>query len=139
MTTNRVTNTIAEEVTKMWGGRTPTWEEFKQASRDGRVRVNKSIAAQAIFLKGMPIAYKILYGVITIWAGFLALPIVLIAYFIAKFSFLWVLGAAIASYFLIKVSREGHCEGIKAGAENNEDLYSLLFNNGAFLFGPPHK
>ena len=85
-----MTNYIVEDLAKMWGGRMPTWSEFKQANEEGRVRVNKTIAARAIFAEEVPFPFKIIYGVITLWTGFLIFPVVLITYFFASFSVAWV-------------------------------------------------
>ena len=48
-TMNRRVNELAvKDLTELWGSRLPSWEELKEASREGRVRVNKTVAAQAI-------------------------------------------------------------------------------------------
>ena len=49
---------------------------------------------------------------------------------------MWILASFLAAFFLIRLSREGHCEGMMHGAEKNEDLYYFLVKNGAFLFSP---
>lgn len=54
-----------------WGGRLPTWEEFKLASKSGRVTVDKTVALQAINLQGMPRGPAVFYGVVTMWVAFL--------------------------------------------------------------------
>ena len=90
-------------------------------------------------MKGIPIAYFILYGVITLWLGFLLFPATLIAWFVLDFSAWWILCSFFAALFLVKVSRSGHCEGMMHGAERNEKLYELLVSNGAFLFSPEEK
>ena len=87
-------------------------------------------------MKGIPLAYFIIYGVITLWLGFLLFPAIIIAWFFLDFSAWWILGSLFAAWFLVKVSREGHCEGMKHGAERSEKLYEILVSNGAFLFGP---
>jgi hypothetical protein len=126
----------AANLQKMWGGRTPTWEEFKEASRGGRVRVNKSVANIAIHWHGMPKSHMILFGIITLWATFLAVPIAIALHFITGISAWWIAGSAALAWYLYKVSIDGQCEGIRYGAEANEELYKALIQNGAFLFGP---
>lgn len=132
----QVNEAAAKEVQAMWGGRWPTWEEFRVASADGRVRVNKTIAAQAIYAKSVPAAFRIVYGGVTLWLGFLSLPIAMAVWFFADISVWWILGGAAIGWFLVKVSREGHCEGIRAGAEKDQQFYQAMLENGAFLFGP---
>ena len=132
----QIAESAVKELKEIWGGTLPTWKDFKKASKNGRVRANKTVAAQAIHMKGIPKAYFIIYGVITLWLGFLIFPATLIAWFFMDFSAWWILGSSFAAWFLVKVSREGHCEGMKHGAERNEKFYEILVNNGAFLFGP---
>jgi len=132
----QLAQSAVKELETMWGGNLPTWDDYKKAARSGRVRTNKTLAAQAIGMKGMPKAYFIIYGIITLWLGFLIFPATAIAWFFMDFSAWWILGALAASWFLVKVSREGHCEGIKHAAEKNEELYKILVRNGAFLFKP---
>jgi len=137
---NEQTNILAtQELKERWGGNLPTWEEYKKAYKNGRVRANKTVAAQAIHFVGIPKIYTILYGIVTIWLGFLIFPLTLIVWFFMKFNWLWILGSLIAAWFFIKISREGHCEGMKLGAYRDEKLFDALVCNGAFLFGPaPH-
>ena len=132
----QIRESAASDLRNAWGGRWPTWDEFKSASENGRVQVNKTIAAEAVRLPPVPAIYRILYGVITLWIGFLALPVTAIAWFFSDFSAWWIAGALAGGMFLISVSRNGHCEGTKAGAEQNEEFYQWLVENGAFLFGP---
>lgn len=133
---SKIAQSAVQEMKDMWGGNLPTWEDFKNASKNGRVRANKTVAAQAINIKGISKAYFIIYGIITLWLGFLIFPGTVIAWFFMDFSAWWMLGALFAAWFLVKVSREGHCEAMKHGAEKSEKLYEILVNNGAFLFGP---
>ncbi|MDA8137570.1 MAG: hypothetical protein M0036_02850 [Desulfobacteraceae bacterium] len=132
----QIAQSAVQDMKDIWGGNLPSWDEYKKAYNSGRVRANKTVAAQAINLRGIPKAYFILYDVITLWTGFLIFPATLIAYFFMDFSAWWILGAFFAAWFLVKLSREGHCEGMKCGAERNEQLYQILINNGAFLFEP---
>ena len=133
---DQIAQSSVQDMKKMWDGTLQTWEDFKKASRNGRVRANKTVAAQAIHMKGMPIGYFIIYGLITLWLGFLVFPATLIVWFFMEFSAWWLLGSLFAAWFLVKISREGHCEGMKHGAERNEKFYEILVNNGAFLFHP---
>ncbi len=87
-------------------------------------------------MKGIPKAYFVLYGMVTLWTGFLIFPAVLISWIFMDFSAWWILGSIFVAWFLVKVSREGHCEAMKHGAERDKKLYELLINNGAFLFSP---
>ena len=71
----QVNQAAAKEIREAWGDRFPTWDEFREASAEGRVRVNKTIAAQLIHAKSVPAAYRIFYGVMLLWIGFLSVPI----------------------------------------------------------------
>ena len=135
----QIAQSAAQGLKEMWGGDLPTWEDFKKASKNGRVRTNKTVAAEAIHMKDIPKAYFIIYGVITLWLGYLIFPATLISWFFVGFSAWWILGSLFAAWFLVKVSRKGHCEGMKHGAERNEKFYERLVSNGAFLFGPDQQ
>ena len=122
----------------MWGGRLPTWKEFKEASAQGNVRINKTVAAEAVFFQGVPKSMMIVFGIVTMWAAFLIVPVTAGLYFFGLLGGWWIFASFIAAWLLIKISRYGHCVAIKMGAERNEELYKLLVENGAFLF-EPHK
>ena len=136
---DQIAESAVEHLKEKWGGTLPIWEDYKKASKKGRVRANKTVAAQAIHMKGIPKAYFIIYDVITLWLGFLLFPATLIAWFFMDFSAWWILASFFTSLFLVKVSRAGHCEGMMHGAEKNEKLYELLVSNGAFLFSPEEQ
>jgi hypothetical protein len=127
---------VVADMKKMWGGKLRTWDDFKIASKKGRVRANKCVAAQVTSMGAVPKQYCIIYGIITLWPGFLIFPATTIAWFFLDFSAWWILGSMFAASFLIKLSRSGHCEGMIHSAEVNEKLYETLINNGAFMFGP---
>ena len=135
----KVNKFAATKLQEMWGGRWPTWDEFREATAGGRVRVNKTIAAEAIYSKSVPIIFRVFYGAILLWLGFLSLPITVAIWFFADVSAWWIAGGAIVGWFLVKVSREGHCEGIKLGAEKDEQFYQMLAESGAFLFEPKQQ
>lgn len=132
----RVNRSVVDDMKEMWGGNLPTWDDFKIASKKGRVRANKTVAAQVTSMGAVPKPYYIIYGVMTLWSGFLIVPSTAIAWFFIDFSAWWILGSMFAASFLIKLSRSGHCEGMIHGAENNEKLYEMLINSGAFMFDP---
>ena len=138
MSMNEMVNkSAAEKLHEMWGERWPRWEEFLQASVEGRVQVNKTIAAQAVHSTLVPASFRIFYGVILLWVGFLSVPIATAIWFFSEgISAWWIAIGGAVGWFLIKVSREGQCEGIKAGAENNKEFYQTLVVAGAFLFRP---
>jgi hypothetical protein len=127
---------IVNEMKMLWGGELPSWQEFRAAAKSGRVSANRTIAAGAIHMNGMPKPYSIIHGIITLWAGFLLFPITLITWFFGDYSGWWVFGAFCTSWFLIRVAREGHCQGMVDGAVRHEELYKALVSSGAFLFEP---
>lgn len=133
--TQQMAEMTRNEVYALWGGRAPTWEEYKEAYLASRVRADKSIATLTINTRGVP-TIAIIHSVITALIGYLALPASIAWYFISNISGWWIVGGFAASYFFMKVSREVQCEGIKLGAFKNEELYRHLLECGAFLFGP---
>jgi hypothetical protein len=127
---------IAEDLKALWGGRLPSWDEFKKASKTHRVRTDKGIASKGIFLRGVPKGHQILFGIITA-AGVFLIPIIsIITYFLGYVS-VWVpLCSFLVGWYLYKVTLDGACDGIRYGAEKSEPLYQYLVSKGAFLFGP---
>jgi len=130
---------VTHRLMQHWGGRLPTWEEFKAAKKAGHVKVNKTVAAEAITWRSVPVSFRYFYGVALPWISFLLVPATLVAWPILGFSGWLVLGSFVGAWFLLKVSREGHCDGISIGAEEDEAFYDLLVRNGAFLFYPDGK
>ena len=131
---------IARQLIDNWGGRLPTWDEFKQASREGRVSVNKGIASKTLSISATvgaaPRIYWVIYGIIVPWLMFLSIPVAIALYALVSFSGWWIPGAFLFAIFLYKVSLQGSCDGIKSGAELDERFYSFLATRGAFLFEP---
>jgi hypothetical protein len=127
---------VAQDLKKSWGGRFPSWQEFKTANKSGRVRTNKNVGIKAIHFKGIPRGFWLLFGIMTP-CGMFAAPIVCII--LASFGvWAWwtiILGLC-ASWFLYKVSLEGAADAIRHGAEANEALYQALVPSGAFMFTP---
>ena len=127
---------MANDLKKLWGGRLPTWEEFKEASKNHRVKTNKGIASKAIFLRGVPKSHQITFGIITA-AGVFLIPIISVILYIFGNVGAWViLVCFFAGWFLYKATLNGACDGIRHGAEKSEPLYQHLVSRGAFLFGP---
>lgn len=127
---------VVEDLKSAWGGRLPTWDEFKKANKDGQVKVNKGIATQTLGFLGASNSFYILFGIITPWATFLIPIISVILYFFGKCNG-WVVPACFfCGYYLYKVTLAGACAGIRYGAEEDEALYQHLVSNGAFLFEP---
>jgi CheY-like chemotaxis protein len=121
---------------EMWGDRLPTWEEFRQAKRAGRLRTDKSVAMHAIHWRGVPKGWMVIYGILTAWAACLVVPITVALYFIRDVSAWWIFGSAFTAWFLFKITQEGSCEAIKDAGTRNQSMYEALVNSGAFLFEP---
>jgi hypothetical protein len=131
-----VHESVMRELRERWGGRLPTWDEFKKARKVGGVTINKGIAQKAISIPGVPKAYYWVYGVVTPCAMFLV-PIISILTYLFGYGNGWVVfGCFFVGYLLYKVTFVGACYGVLDGAERNETLYQRLILNGAFLFGP---
>lgn len=129
-----IADSAVVELKTIWNGRLPTWEEYLEAYRAGRVRANRTVAVREVHSSPVPASYKIIYGGLTMWMAFLLVPAAVLGWFLADTSAWWILGALLASRWLVRVSREGHCEGIKAGAARSKDFYEYLVSSGAFLF-----
>lgn len=127
------------ELRKSWHGDLPGWEHFKEAHRRDAVRTSKPVALKYIHHPAVPQSWRIIHGVILMWVWFLALPFTVLIWLLFGFSAWWILVGLFAALFFKSVSREGHCEGIKAGAERSEEFYQELIEQGAFIFEPVTK
>ena len=129
--------TVAE-VAAMWGGRLPSWREFRRAVRDKRVRVDPTVAVEAVHWKGMPPGTRMLYGIVTNWAAFLLLPALFILHQFGRSVTDWdaVLGL-LGTWLLFRVTLRGSCEAIRQAAEEDARLYHALVEYGAFHITPP--
>lgn len=121
-----------EQLVEFWG-REPTWEEFKLA----KVKINRTIASQAIGTTLMPMGYSLFFGIIMTTAGFLVLPITILLYFLNYLTSGWHVFVGLAlSIFFIKTARAGQCSGILTQANRNKEVYEILMRSGAFIFQP---
>jgi hypothetical protein len=128
---------VVRDLNKLWGGRLPTWAEYKVAKRAGRIKTNKGVAQRAINQHGVPVYYRIMFGGLIPWAMFLVPIAGVIGYFLGYFNG-WVAVAFLAGgIFCYKLTFVGACYGVLEGAEADEALYQMLLLNGAFLFAPP--
>ncbi|HKF53334.1 MAG TPA: hypothetical protein VKB26_13545 [Candidatus Acidoferrales bacterium] len=127
-----------KELTEMWDGRMPTWEEFKATHQQGFVRTDKSLALKFFWDVGVPKFHALLWGFVVPVGGaliILAAPIVL--HFLWRVTYwlipvIWIVGF----WFLFKVSQESACEAVKHAAAKNQRIYDALVTRGAFLFEP---
>ena len=129
---------IVAEVEAMWGGRLPSWGEFRRAVRDKRVRVDPTVAVEAVHWQGMPPGTRLLYGIVTNWAAFLLLPGLFVLHQFGRSVTDWdsVLGL-LGTWFLFRVTLKGSCEAVRQAAEEDERLYRALVEYGAFRVSPP--
>ncbi|MGH7871863.1 MAG: hypothetical protein ACREQO_06540 [Candidatus Binatia bacterium] len=128
---------IVRDLTKLWGGRLPTWTEYKAARHAGRVKTNKGVAQRAVNQRGVPAYYRIMFGAVTPWGMFLV-PIAGVFSYFFSYSNGWFAVAALAGgIFCYKLTFAGACYGVLEGAEADEVLYQRLITSGAFLFAPP--
>lgn len=136
----RIAENAVKDMRELWGGRLPTWDEFKKANNQGRVRVNKDLANNLILMRrasgGVSKAYILVFGSVILWVAFLVSPIAIALYFLIGISGWWILGSLGLAWYLIKVARKGQCNALRIGAEADEQFYLALINHGAFLFGP---
>jgi hypothetical protein len=126
-----------DELRRTWGGRIPTWEEFKAARKEGRMRIDGLLAGEAVegrWARWTPNSY---FGPVTALAALLVLPAAIGAHFFLRTSGWWILGSAVAAWCLYKVSKNIAIRGVETAAEANPELYYLLVNNGAFQISPP--
>ncbi len=134
----KINASTVSELIKMWGN-IPSWEDFKQASKEGRLRISKPIALKYIYTTLVPKSYRILFGIITMSLWVLAIPICVAGWIFLELSAWWILGGFIVAWYLKDVSKNGHCQAIEETAFKSEEFYKLLVNEGAFLFPPPQK
>ncbi len=137
----RIAENAVKDMRELWGGRFPTWEEFKEANKDGRVRVNKDLANKLAFSVGPKthrnrMRFVAIMLATALWAAFLAPPVAIAVYFIDGISGWWILGSFGLAWCLIKVVRRRQCEVLRYGSEADEQFYLALINHGAFLFEP---
>jgi len=128
---------VVTNLTANWGGQLPTWEEFKQAKADGRVRVNKSVATKTLFWKGVPKTFQLLFGIVVPYAAFLVIPVSVGLYYFSNISAWWIVGSVFVAWYLFATARKGQCDGVSWGAERNAELYDALVRRGAFDILPP--
>jgi hypothetical protein len=123
-----------DKLKRLWGGRLPTWEEFKQARKEGRVGTDEAVANRALGL--LPRAWYIIYGILTPW-GMFVVPILAITLYLLGHMNGWIaLGSLSVAWFLYKTTFLGACYGILNGATADERLYRMLVEHGAFVFAP---
>ncbi len=128
--------TITKELIKAFDGRLPTWDEFKQASRHGRVRGSTSLALYTMWWSGMPTGYIIFYGFFVALASLLVIPIAVGLYFFAGVSGWWITASIALAVYLFGVTKDGACTTMITGAQRSERLYQMLVIRGGFLFEP---
>jgi hypothetical protein len=133
---DRIYAMTINDLKKQWGGRLPTWDEYKKADKDGRVKTNKGVANKALSLPGVPKLYYIMFGLITPWGMFLVPSIAIVLYLFGRGNGWVVLGCILVGVCLYKLTFVGACYGIMKGAKADERLYQILLYNGAFLFEP---
>jgi hypothetical protein len=131
-----IDDSVTRKLKSAWGGRFPTWEEYKVAKEGGRVKANKNIGIKAIHLRGVPRGLWFLFGIVTPWGMFAAPVVCIILAMLGVWGWWTIILGLFVSWFLYKVSLEGAADAIKYGAEENEALYQALVCRGAFLFGP---
>lgn len=137
----RLDSTIVEDLTAMWGGRLPTWEEFRSSHSRGIVRVSRHLAYKSFY--GNAAVRKACgprfgFGFAVPVGGALAIfAIPILACFVLKLSYWFVpLGWLVISPLFYKSLEREACRGLEAGAARNENLYETLVRQGAFLFSP---
>ena len=128
---------MAEKLKAQWGGRFPTWDEYKKACQHGGVRANKSIGINAIWLKAVPTGHKVMFGIVTPSAVFIVPVVCVVLSIIGMIGWWSVIVGLFASWYLYKVTLEGAADAIKYGAIQSEPLYQALVCRGAFLLDPP--
>src|SRR5271156_2849122 len=105
-------DSITNDLVNAWGGRLPTWAEYKIANKSGRVRANKNIGMKAIYLQGVPRGFLFLFGIVTPW-GMCAAPVACIILAILGVWGWWtIIPGLFTSWFLYKVSLEGAAAAI---------------------------
>lgn len=131
-----VARSAASQLKEAWGGRLPTWDEYRAAVKAGAVQANRTIALHASRTAPVSIIARVLYGIALPWLGFLVIPACIVAAVLGWVSWWWLIGAAIAAYVLTKIARDGQCTCLIEGAVRDEWFYRLMAGRGALLFKP---
>jgi hypothetical protein len=139
---NALTDHAMRRLLEAWGGRLPTWEEFKKASRRGEVRVHKTIAFHVILDRGQPLrfvlAYVAAYSMLPLQVlSVLFLPVALVLYVLSYMSGWWVVGTILAAWIFGRLGSVGRLAAIaSAAAERDKELYQAMLAHGALIFEP---
>lgn len=134
--TQAMANATCTEMLKVWGGRYPTWSEFKTAHDAGRVQCDKTIAVLSIRSPAYPAMWRFIYCGIVFAISRLIVPAALAAWLLGFIGGWWAVASIPAAMLLKAVCREGVVYGMIEGARNNEAFYNQLVTNGAFRFAP---
>ena len=117
-----------------WGG-DPSWSDFKSAAAQGRVRVNKQMALDAIQDAAAPPLAQLLFGKVMPAIWLLSVPLAVVLFFTVSAAGWWVilLGFAVA-WASKRVAQRGCTEATIKMAEREEAFYFRGLRMGAFDF-----
>jgi hypothetical protein len=133
----QINELTVRELVQAWGGRLPTWDEFKGASRAGTVRVNKGVIVEMVVAGAVPRSYAILYGMIVLPISILIIPLAIAAYVFNWLGGWGLFGSVLVAGYLFKVAAyDGALRATLAAAETSEAVYQRLIQSGALLFHP---
>jgi hypothetical protein len=133
---NQIAELTVQELIQAWGGRLPTWDEFKGASRAGKVRLNKRIVVEMVTAGTVPRSYTVVYGMVVLPISVLIVPLAIVAYLFNWLGGWGLFGSVLGAGYLFKVAHDGAFRATLAAAESNEPVYWHLVRCGAFHFRP---
>jgi hypothetical protein len=123
------------DLIEKWG-KEPSWEDFKQAIKENKLQINKTIASEAFSKKGYIDEKIVILNGLLGWLAMLSTPIAVVLFFILKIHWIWIIISIFIGCFLMNKTRKGQCNALQKAAENNEKLYFYLLKAGAFYFKP---
>lgn len=132
LTPNIVSMTIAG-----WGGRLPFWEEFKEASLEGRVRVEKLQASALAGSGSLPKWPRVFYVYVMLGLLFIGFVGAITLMALGAITWGWFVAGMLSLIFLSKYRALGMRASIVRAALQHEAIYISLLAEGVFFILPP--
>ena len=119
-----------QELEEKWG-RVPDWNDYKNSNN---IKVDKTIA---VYFMSSPMSGKVgLFNGLILMIFFLITPFAIFSVFFWDLPWWYIIVGLVATNILIKILRNYQCNYLRNLAKNDENIYKLLVEKGAFLFYP---
>lgn len=123
----------------VWGNRLPSWDEFRAAAQEGRVRVAKNFWLPS---QVYPQRYRGDLYLFTLINPSLAVLIFLASLAYALFwgaSWWWVAIGGVAAIYLLSVATNGLAQTMLLAARDDRLFFDCTICRGVFYFAPPAR